>query len=98
MSVPSDNLPPDAAARDAARRAAIDADDVLSDTLFRFVTRNVSPDEKAAVIAALTEARYEDTVRVKRVERIQHEPWRRAQRLPRTVGDLLENATPTPRQ
>lgn len=83
-------LPPDASARDAARRESVgDADDLIRGDDFRFVTRGVSPEEKAAVIAVLTEVRAEETARVKRIERIEHQPWARSQRVPEGIGDLL---------
>lgn len=88
---PSDALPPDAAARDAAKReqAASADDSSLREEHFRFATRGVSPEEKAAVIAVLTQVRAEEARRVKRVERREHQPWARSQRVPEGIGDLL---------
>lgn len=83
-------LPPDAAARDAAKRdGSALADQVLDDTGFDFVTRGVSAEAKAAVIAAITQVRAEETQRVRRVERREHQPWARAQRVPEGIFDLL---------
>ncbi len=83
-------LPPDAAARDAAKRAeAGTIEPVLSEDGFRFHTRNLSEEERAAVIAVLTKVRAEETERVRRVERREREPWRRSQRVPEGISDLL---------
>lgn len=84
------DLPPDAAARDAARREqAATGDGTLNADEFRTITRGVTPEEKAAVIAVLTRVRAEETERVKRVERREHQPWARSQRVPEGIGDLL---------
>lgn len=84
------DLPPDAAARDAARREqAATGDGMLHADEFRTITRGVTPEEKAAVIAVLTRVRAEETERVKRVERREHQPWARSQRVPEGIGDLL---------
>lgn len=80
----------DAAARDALRRAHLEDANVLSDADFQFVTPKVSSLEKAAIIAVLTSVRSEETKRVKHVERIERQPWRRSQRLHRSIGDLLD--------
>ncbi len=83
-------LPPDAAARDAAKREELgEADDAIHGDDFRFVTRRVSGDEKAAAIAVLSVVRAEETRRAKRVERREHQPWARSQRVPEGIGDLL---------
>jgi len=83
-------LPPDAAARDAAKREEAGlADQVLTDDGFDFVTRGLSDEEKAAVIAVLTQVRAEETQRVRRVERREHQPWARSQRVPEGIADLL---------
>ena len=58
-------LPPDAAARDAAKRS--DEASAIEGDEFRFVTRGVSDEEKAAVIAILTQAHTEEMQRVRRV-------------------------------
>lgn len=82
-------LPPDAAARDAAKRGATGSDNtVLSSDGFEFITRGVSNEERAAVIAVLTQARTEETEQVRRVERREHQPWARSQRVPRAFGEL----------
>lgn len=87
---PLDELPPDAAARDAEKRRRVGVDDEsLSDQGFEFITRGVDDLEKAAAIAVLTRMRAEETERVRRVERREHEPWRRSQRVPEGIGDLL---------
>lgn len=84
------NLPPDAAARDAAKREELGrSDDALHADDFHFVTRNVSTDEQAAVIAVLSAVRAEETQRLRRVERREHEPWARSQRVPEGIGDFL---------
>lgn len=83
-------LPPDAAARDAAKRAGLDASDgVLHDDNVTFVTRHVSDEERAAVIAVLAQLREEETQRVRRFERHDREPWARSQRSPEGISDLL---------
>ena len=83
-------LPPDASARDAARReSAGEGEAPLRGDDFHFVTRGVSPEEKAAVIAVLTEARAEETARVRRIERIERQPWAHSQRVPEGISDLL---------
>lgn len=83
-------LPPDAAARDAAKRREMgEHDSTLRGEDIRFVTRGVTADERAAVIAVLTEARAEETERVKRVARRDREPWARSQRVPEGITDLL---------
>lgn len=88
-----DEDPPDAAARDAAKREEVgSADDAISDEDFRFVTRGVTPDERAAVIAVLTRVRAEETARAKRVERREHQPWARSQRVPDSVTPLIADA------
>ena len=88
MNDPS--LPPDAAARDAARREqAGAADDAIRGDDIRFVTRGVSDEERAAVIAVLTAVRAEETQRAKRVARRDREPWARSQRVPEGIGELL---------
>lgn len=83
-------LPPDASARDAAKRSesgetdpAITGDDIV------FVTPQVSDEERAAVIAVLTQVREEETRQVKRVARRDREPWARSQRVPERITDLL---------
>lgn len=89
----SDELPPDAAARDAAKRESAGAeDDALRGDEFRFITRGVSDEEKAAVIAVLTQARAEESQRVKRVERREHQPWARSQRVPEGVSEIIADA------
>ncbi len=83
-------LPPDAAARDAAKREGIGADgSVVKSEGFDFATRGVSDEERAAVIAVLTQVRAEETAQVRRVERREHQPWARSQRVPQAFGDLL---------
>ncbi|MBP6685978.1 MAG: hypothetical protein KA158_11220 [Leucobacter sp.] len=88
--LPPGDLPPDAAARDAAKREdAGDADDAIRGDDITFVTRGVSDEERAAVIAVLTEARAEESRQVKRVARRDREPWARSQRVPDGFADLL---------
>lgn len=83
-------LPPDAAARDAAKREALgEPDDAIRGEDIAFVTREVSDEERAAVIAVLTRVRAEETRRVRRVERREREPWSRSQRVPEGIGELL---------
>ncbi|KAM9863425.1 hypothetical protein ACI1US_00743 [Leucobacter sp. BZR 635] len=83
-------LPPDAAARDAAKREdAGDVDDAIHGEDITFVTRGVSDEERAAVIAVLTAARAEESRQVKRVARRDREPWARSQRVPDGFADLL---------
>jgi len=49
----------------------------------------VSDEEKAAVIAVISQIRAEETHRVRRVERREHQPWARSQRVPVNINDLL---------
>lgn len=85
-----EQLPPDAAARDAAKREeSPEPDDAITGDDIHFVTRAVSDDERAAVIAVLTAARAEETRRAKRVARRDREPWSRSQRVPDGFADLL---------
>ncbi len=89
----SDEVPPDAAARDAAKREGAGAeDDALSGDEFQFITRGVSDEEKAAVVAVLTQARAEESHRVKRVERREHQPWARSQRVPEGLSEIIADA------
>lgn len=84
------SLPPDAAARDAAKRE--ESGEELAPTLgedISFVTRQVSDEERAAVIAVLTQVREEESQQIKRVARRDREPWARSQRVPEGISDLL---------
>lgn len=84
------SLPPDAAARDAEKRKLThNGDTALTGDEFHFVTRQVSDEERAAVIAVLTEVRTEEAERVRRVERRDRQPWARSQRVPEGIADLL---------
>lgn len=88
-----EELPPDAAARDAAKREEAGAiDEPLSAHDFTFLTRGVTATEQAAVIAVLSTVRVEETQRLKRVERREHQPWARSQRVPEGIADLLGEA------
>ncbi|MGR4010325.1 hypothetical protein [Leucobacter sp. 1207-22] len=83
-------LPPDASARDALRREQAGSDDaVLRGEDITFVTKQVSDEERAAVIAVLTQARADEARRVKRRERREREPWARSQRVSEGIADLL---------
>ena len=83
-------LPPDAAARDAAKRnGASEEPEVELGEDIHFVTRGVSDEERAAVIAVLTAARTEESRQAKGVERKAREPWARSQRVPEGIADLL---------
>lgn len=83
-------LPPDAAARDAAKRVDAGLEDAtIKSEGFHFTTRGVSDEERAAVIAVLTQVRTEETERVRRVERRDHQPWARSQRVQQAFEDLL---------
>lgn len=85
-----DLLPPDAAERDAAKRNGQNEDAGIEyGEGITFVTRDVSDEERAAVIAVLTAVRTEESLEVKRVERTQREPWARSQRVPEGIADLL---------
>ena len=87
---PSSPLPPDAAARDAAKRDdAGGADAALCGDDFRFATRHLSDEEKSAVIAVLTQVRAEEMALMRRVERRDRDPWARSQRVPEGISDLL---------
>ncbi len=86
----SQQLPPDAAARDAAKREeSPHPDPALHSEGFTFATRHLSDAEKAAVVAVLMAVRAEETERVRRVERRERNPWARSQRVPQGIGDLL---------
>lgn len=90
MSEDDARLPPDAAARDAAKRGVLGAHDgAISGEDIAFVTRRLCDEERAAVIAVLTQARAEETRRAKRVERRDREPWARSQRVPEGIRDLF---------
>ena len=83
-------LPPDAAARDAAKREEIGPfDDAINGEDIHFVTRQVTAEERAAVIAVLTQVRAEESQQMKRVARRDREPWARSQRVPEGIADLL---------
>jgi len=83
-------LPPDAAARDAAKREELgELDDALHGEDIVFVTRNVSPAERAAVVSVLTQVRSEESQRMKRVARRDREPWARSNRVPEGISDLI---------
>lgn len=83
-------LPPDASARDALRRDALgEVDTTFRSDEFDFVTRGVSDEERAAVIAVLTQARTEESQQAKRRSRRDREPWARSQRVPDRISDLL---------
>lgn len=87
---PAAVLPPDASERDAARRGeAGEPDPALLGEDIAFVTRGVTVEERAAVIAVLTQARGEESQQVKRVARRDREPWARSQRVPEGISDLL---------
>lgn len=87
------HLPPDAAERDAAKREHLgEADDALHASDLTFVTRQVDAETQAAVAAVLAAVRAEETRRVKRVERRDHEPWARSQRVPEGIGELRLDA------
>ena len=55
-----------------------------------FVTKNVSDEEQAAVIASLAELRLEEMLQVKKVARRANEPWRRSQRSPEGIREFTE--------
>ncbi len=83
-------LPPDAAARDAAKREELGPlDDAIRGEDIHFVTRQVSEEERAAVIAVLTQMRAEESQQIKRVARRDREPWARSQRVPEGISMLL---------
>lgn len=83
-------MAPDAAERDALRRELIDSgDDVIRGEDVEFVTRGVSDEERAAVLAVLLAMREEERDRVRLVARRDREPWTRSQRTPEGIGELL---------
>lgn len=93
-SVHATSSPPSAAERDAAKRAALqEADGAVAAADFRFVTRNVTETERAAVVAVLTAVRREDSGRVKRRERVERQPWRRSQRALRQITEYLDGGS-----
>lgn len=55
-----------------------------------FVTKNVTEEEQAAVIAVLSQLREEETLQVKKVARRANEPWRRSQRAPEGIREFTE--------
>jgi len=86
-------MAPDAAARDAQRRSLIDnGDGVIRGEDIEFITRNVSEEERAAVLATLIAMRAEERDKVRLVARQDREPWHRSQRVPEGIGDLLHSA------
>lgn len=86
-------MAPDAAARDAHnRKLAGNGDGVVRGEGIDFITRNVSAEEKAAVIAVLLAQQEAETNRVRRVESKNHEPWARSQRTPEGIDDFLAGA------
>lgn len=83
-------LPPDALERDAAKREQLgEVDEALHVDEFHFVTRGVSDEERAAVVAVLSQVRTEESQQAKRVARRDREPWARSQRVPEGIGELL---------
>lgn len=89
---PSANMPhmaPDAAERDAQRRSLIEHEDAtIRGEDVEFITRSVSDDERAAVLAVLLAMREEERDRVRLVARRDREPWARSQRTPEGISDL----------
>ena len=82
-------MAPDAAERDAHRRSLIESDDgVVRGEDVEFVTRGVSDEERAAVLAVLLVLREEERDRVRLVARQEREPWARSQRTPEGIGEL----------
>ncbi len=88
----SKSAPPSAAERDAAKRVGQQADSTVSTNKFNFLTRNLSSHEKAAVVAILTAARAEEAGRIKKIARIELQPWRRSQRALRQITEFLDGA------
>lgn len=83
-------MAPDAAERDAYNRGlAGDSDRILRGEDITFITRNVSAEDRAAVIAVLLAQREAETDRQRLVERQDREPWARSQRVPEGIADLL---------
>ena len=74
---------PSPGSRDEAAVTAAELDMV-------FLTKNVSDEEQAAVIAVLGELREEETLQVKQVARRANEPWRRSQRSPEGIREFTE--------
>lgn len=70
----------------------IDNGDVMSasDLGLQFVTQNASAEERAAVVAVLTQMRTDETLQVKKVARRANEPWRRSQRNPEGIREFTE--------
>ena len=70
----------------------IENGDVMSasDLGLEFVTHNTSAEERAAVIAVLTQMRTDETLQVKKVARRANEPWRRSQRNPEGIREFTE--------
>lgn len=89
---PNGRMAPDAAERDAQRRSLIDnGDGVIRGEDVEFITRNVSDEERAAVLAVLLALREQERDRVRLVARRDREPWARSQRAPEGISELLQN-------
>lgn len=88
---PNGRMAPDAAERDAQRRSLIDnGDGVIRGEDVEFITRNVSDEERAAVLAVLLALREQERDRVRLVARRDREPWARSQRTPEGISELLQ--------
>lgn len=86
---PVQQMAPDAAARDAQRRSLIDPNDTtIRGEDVEFITRGVSDEERAAVLAVLVAMQEEERDRVRLVARQDREPWARSQRTPEGISDL----------
>lgn len=93
-STPNPHVPgalaPDAATRDALKRAEHATEEhLIRGEDITFVTRHLSGEERAAVLAVLSQLRSEETDRVRLVRRREREPWARSQRTPEGIGDLV---------
>lgn len=55
-----------------------------------FVTKNVSDEEAAAVVAVLGQLRTDEMMQVKQVARRANNPWRRSQRNPEGIREFTE--------
>lgn len=89
-------MAPDAAERDAHRRSLIDnGDGVIRGEDVEFITRGVTDEERAAVLAILVAMREEERDKVRLIARRDREPWHRSQRVPEGIGDLLHSAPGT---
>ncbi len=59
----------------------------LPDIDVRFVTKNVTEDEQAAVTSVLSVLKVQESQKVRAVASAAREPWRRSQRVPEGIPE-----------